>query len=279
MSCSPSLTASPADSWPRCWSAKRPSAAIAAASARPPPAGRPRRRRTSQRSPAATSPPSSPERPGEPVLPGVAQVGERRRRAASATREPRSSAAPVAPWPGELDDEPVAADRRRAARPAGRAGGRGGRGRARAAGRHVTTIRDGLSPNSSTAGRPADRQPERAPAAVPRPDGASASATARPPPETSWAEATRPRADRLADERLERRLAGQVERRRAVLRGEPGEGRVRAAGEARRRSPDEDDRVAGGDEGRADPERRRRRGARRPRSPASGAIAPVGDSL
>src|SRR3989304_9416800 len=32
MSCSPSLTASPADSWPRCWRAKRPRAARGAAS-------------------------------------------------------------------------------------------------------------------------------------------------------------------------------------------------------------------------------------------------------
>src|SRR4029079_2750988 len=70
MSCSPSLTASPADSWPRCWSAKSPSAAIEAASVGSPPG------RTTPNTPHIPSALPA-EGAGEPVIPGVTQVAER----------------------------------------------------------------------------------------------------------------------------------------------------------------------------------------------------------
>ena len=58
--------------------------------------------------------------------------------------------------------------------------------------------------------------------------------------------------DRLADEALDGRLPGEVEPGRAVLRGHPGQLGVGAAGQARRRLADEDDRVAVGHELRPD---------------------------
>src|SRR6476619_2671151 len=70
MSCSPSLTARPADSWPRCWSANRPSAAIEAASVGSPPG------RTTPNTPHTRSALPA-EGTGEAVIPGMTKVPQR----------------------------------------------------------------------------------------------------------------------------------------------------------------------------------------------------------
>ena len=130
--------------------------------------------------------------PRQPVLPGVAQVRDRH---VERVRDPaapllRGAGRAVA---GELDDEPRAAGRAQGVDRAARAGGRAARTPGRGAGRTSTTSRDGLSPNSATAGEsPTPTAQSRAPTS---PQIAiSASATARPPPDTSWQLSTRPRA-------------------------------------------------------------------------------------
>ena len=161
----------PADSWPRCWSANSAVAATAAASwprfgqddpddaahqpATSAPAGR--RRRGPRLSPA----------PAQAVLPGVPQVRDRH---VEGVGDPAAALLGGAgrALAGQLDDQPRAAGGAQRPRRAGRAGGRAGSnaGTCRASTSH--TIRDGLSPNSATAGESPTRQPE--PRAAPAPD-------------------------------------------------------------------------------------------------------------
>ena len=200
---SPSETPTPADSWPRCWSANSAVAATAAASwprlgrttpttphiSRRPrrPGARHRRRGRRRRSP------SQPSARGSPCVPRVAQV---RHGDVEGVRDPAPALLGGArgALAGEIDD---AGGRRRScpARPrAGRAAraSSSNAGTCRAA-RPRTTRRDGLSPNSATAGESPDREPQRAPRARPR------CTSRRPPPrtrraDTSWQLSTSPRA-------------------------------------------------------------------------------------
>src|SRR5512146_2818055 len=114
----PSLTAIPADSWPRCWSAKRPSSAMLAAAV-PEPGGRtapktPHIRRPSVGRPGAPTPRSAAsrarlpaERAGEAAVPGVAQVVEGHVHGVGDARAALLRGAGGA-GPGELDDETLA---------------------------------------------------------------------------------------------------------------------------------------------------------------------------
>src|SRR5258705_13885477 len=102
MSCSPSLTAIPADSWPRCWSANSPRAATVAASV-PLPGGTtaPKTPHISARLPAEGS--------RQTGFPRVPEVRERDLERIGAP------AAPLLGGPGcarasQLDDEPIPTD-------------------------------------------------------------------------------------------------------------------------------------------------------------------------
>ena len=196
---------------------------------------------------------------------------------ASATRLPRSSAAPGRAGAGELDDEPVAADGPSAStgRPCWRASRIERRREARPW--RSTTRRDGLSPNSSTAGEIADRR-ARTPAPRPPHIAPSARATASPPPDTSWALATSPRAIASRMNAWSGRLAGEVERRRAVLDGDAGESGVGRPGQPGRGLADEQD--VSPSAANAGPTSAATSSSS-PTTPISavGAIAPPGDSL
>src|SRR6478736_111947 len=103
MSCSPSLTANPADSWPRCWSANSPSAAIEAASVGSPPG------RTTPKTPHIRSALPA-EAARETMVPGMTEVAQRDlERIGDAT----TAVLGVASGTGhdQLDHQPVAADR------------------------------------------------------------------------------------------------------------------------------------------------------------------------
>ena len=155
-------------------------------------------------------------------------------------RLPRSSLAPVAPAPISSIDEAVAADRpelldRQAVLPGEqhqRRGEPGTRGQRRAA-----------TGSRRTAPRPAT-WPTASRTRAPRARSTSRTRRARRPARRPTRPGRWPRAavDGLADERLERRLAREVERRRAVLHGGAGQRRVRRPGQARRRLADEQDR-------------------------------------
>ena len=270
----PSLTATPADSWPRCWSANSPSAATAAASVAAVRAGRPRTRHTSAPSGAEAVPA---ERAGKSVLPGV-RAGPRpgrrghRRPGCRAPRRRRWRPAPTSsmtrrgpPTDAErLDRQSVLAgeqlERRRVPRP-----GRDHEPRRALAEqvhrRRVARRRCGPGPR----GRPTSRIPPG------RPRGHRPT---RPGPI-----ATRPRAIASRMNAWSARSAPRSRVGRSVLDGDPGEPGVLAAGQAGRRRA----RRAGSRRRRRrmpdrPPSRRRRAGPRR-RSPASAAMAPVGASL
>ena len=221
--------------------------------------------------------PSQPRARAQPVVPGVSKAASGTSRA-SAIVLPRSSEAPVATGADELDAEPVAAHAPERLDRADRAGERAASGPGRTEAVAVTTSRDGLSPNSSTAGDIAVGT--RTGRAEPTPHRRTRRvATARPPPDTSWALATRPRAIASPHERLQRRLAGEVERGQAVLGGGPGEGGVGRPDEPGDASPTS--RIVSPSATNAGPTRpsRRRLAARRRRSRASGRSTPAGDSL
>ena len=163
---------------------------------------------------------------------------------ASATRPPRSSAAPVAPAPASsMTSRSPPTDADRLDRQAVLAGQQR-RAPRRARGRQVTTSRDGLSPNRSTAGESATREPDaRAEAAPHRALGEGDGEPAAGDVLGGGDEAAR---DRLADERLERPPRGRGRapagrpRRRTGQRGVGGAGQARAsprrrAGSRRRR--------------------------------------------
>ena len=144
-------------------------------------------------------------------------------------------------------------------------------------GRVVTTRREGLSPNSSTAGELATGRRMTAP--WPPHIAPSARATASPPPDTSWAEATSSRSMASRMNALQGGLAGQVEGRRIVLDGDAGQPGVGRAGQPRRRLADEQDRVER--LGRMPARRAGATSSSRPTTPISavGAMAPPGASL
>src|SRR2546422_3974167 len=111
MSCSPSLTARPADSWPRCCRANRPRAATAPASA--PPASN-EAGRTAPKMPHMSALLLARRRllaegAGEPVVPGMAEIGDRH---AQGVGDPRAALLGRAgrAVTGQCDDQPVAAD-------------------------------------------------------------------------------------------------------------------------------------------------------------------------
>ncbi len=171
---------------------------------------------------------------------------------ASAIRLPRSSAAPGGAVAGELDDEPRAA------------------GRAEGVDREPVLAGEQLE-RREVARDDLDDEPRRALAEQrDRRRIADADAQRRPDvaPDRHLGERDREAAaghvlaaldeaarDRLADERLDGGLAGEVERRRAVLGRRAGEPLVRRAGEPGRRVADHDDRVALAAERRADARR------------------------
>ena len=113
----------------------------------------------------AVSPPSRAPGPGRGPRRGAGRrpaPRARRRRGCRAPRRRRSLRPPASSI-----DEAVAADRARAPRPAGRAGGPAARAPGANRGRAVTTRRDGLSPNSSTAGELPTGEPDARAAARP----------------------------------------------------------------------------------------------------------------
>ena len=144
--------------------------------------------------------------------------------------------------PDEVDGQPLAADQAEPPDGQAEARSRWPTSASHEAGSTVTTTRPGLSPKRSTDG--VDPMATCEPAPSPDQMAHSASATARPPPETSWAEASRSPRAATQEPLLERRLARQVEGRRPVVGRGAGQCRVGRARQPGRRLADEDDQVA-----------------------------------
>ena len=268
----------PADSWPRCWSANRPERGDRGRLGRLGAGQRPTEDAAHQRRPRRRRPSRAAR--GRPWSQACAQVGERRRSSGvgdAAARAPRprrwrrlrragSTSRSPPTRPSRLDRQAVLAGEQRRAPAANR-------------GVAVTTIRDGLSPNSSTAGDVATAtRTSRAEAAPHRALGERHREAAAA--HVLGASATQAAADRLADERLQRRLA---RRGRAPAgrprRPSPASARVGGAGQARRRLADQQRSTS--------PRRAERRPDQRldvveqpdDADLGVGAMAPAGDSL
>ena len=109
----------------------------------------------------------------------------------------------------------------------------------------TATMRDWLSPNSQASGRIAPSisisAPSRSPA---RTMQHSASATARPPSETSCAERTRPSRMAARQTRCTLHLDGEIDPRRRAAHQVVHDGQVLAAAELLARAAEQDDDVA-----------------------------------
>src|SRR6266540_5889797 len=168
MSCSPSLTASPADSWPRCWRANSPSAATAPASAPPASneAGRTAPKMPHMSAVLRTGSGTPAEGPGQPLVPGVAEVGDGHVQGVGDPRPALLGRAGRA-VAGQLDDQTLTAHHtKRLNRQAELAGQQHERRRVPRPGRDHEPGR--ALAEQLDRGRPADRQPEAR--AEPTPD-------------------------------------------------------------------------------------------------------------
>ncbi|GIW20325.1 MAG: hypothetical protein KatS3mg065_0621 [Chloroflexota bacterium] len=221
-------------------------------------AGRPRRPRTSVR-PSRTSASSADRAPARPRPRARGPAAARApRRGGGRPGRRRGRRRPGSPAPRRPRSPPRRSARRRAGRrrrrrsprPGARTSGRGRRGRPTpSAGRRGRAARG----SRRRARRPASSPPRPDPGPAPAEDGALGEGDGEAPGGHVLGRGDEAPGDGVPDEGLDGDLALEVDGRRSILRGDPGEGGVGRAGEPGRRLADEDDPVAVGDEGRPHP--------------------------